>query len=237
MLPMYMRFTSLAIISVGLVFSSFSMASSVYVFIPTDMRTSLLQQDMQSLCPELDITVFGRAKDFHQQVQKVPPQGVLSLRPVVIQNDKFVPVLTGLKDNQITEKYLLVSVDKKQQLATLTDKKVGVIDLFGRKFMSQFVHDLLKTNVKLKRVTKVEDLLPLLSFSAVDALFISESTLERVKSRTKLNLVSQEVGVRLGLATTAIETDNSQPRIEACVNQFDDKLKIALGIDAWRTYL
>ena len=151
-------------------------AESLYVFVPTEVRTNKLQQKISAYCSGVDVTVFGRAKDFHKKVKAVPPTAILSLLPVVEHTLVFSPAIVGLRDGLSSESYVLVSVEKPIELERLNNKKIGVVDLLGRKPMRTFIEELLQTQVKLKRVTKTEDLLPLITFSSVDALFVSQST-------------------------------------------------------------
>ncbi len=53
--------------------------SSLYVFIPTDIRANVLQEQLSSVCPDLKVLVFGRGKDFRKEVAKVQPEAIISL--------------------------------------------------------------------------------------------------------------------------------------------------------------
>ena len=208
-------------------------AKSLYVFIPTEIRANVMQEKMGSFCSGIDITVFGRAKDFHRQVNANPPSAILSLEPVVKYSKAFNTVLTGRKNGFETEGYVLVSIDKQLELASIAGKKIGVVDLLGRKPMAEFITNLFKTKIQLKRVTKVEDLLPLITFGSVDGIFISESIYSQLKLKSNLNLVETKPGIKLGLASAAIDSSNDRDVIQ-CIAAFDTKLNTILGVDEWR---
>ena len=52
---------------------------------------------LNSAIPDVDVTVFGRIKDFQKNIKKQPPDAVLSYRPV-IDNETGVSIgLQGTK--------------------------------------------------------------------------------------------------------------------------------------------
>lgn len=223
---------------ITLITTLFSMslaAESLYVFVPTEVRANKLQHKIGAYCSGVDVTVFGRAKDFHKKIKNFPPSAILSLLPVIERNHLFDPTITGLKNGIANEDYVLVSVDQPLNRSNLTNKKIGVVDLLGRKAMTKFVDNLLKAQVKLKRVTKVEDLLPLITFASVDAIFISKSLFNQLKSKSKLNLVSTPLNIKIGLASAALSDAIVKDKLNECLFSFDKQLNTTLGVDQWRT--
>jgi len=208
-------------------------AESLYVFVPTEVRANVMQDKIGSFCSGVDVTVFGRAKDFHKQVKANPPNAILSLMPVVNHSASFNSALNGSKNGSETEEYVLVSVDKGLDLAAIAGKKIGVVDLLGRKPMSAFITELFKTKVKLKRVTKVEDLLPLITFGSVDGIFIAESLYAQLKSKSNLNLISTKLNMKIGLVSAAI-SGATDKNVTECIAAFDSELNTTLGVDKWR---
>ena len=134
---------------------------SLFVYLPTDVRPNVFQKMLNSAMPEVDITVFGRVRDFQKNLKKQPPDAVLSYRPV-IDNEKGVSIgLQGTNKGNADESYVLVSVGKTVEPAADKQLVIGVVDLLGRKKMTSFVSALLSAAKapKLKRVSKPEDLL------------------------------------------------------------------------------
>ncbi|MFT5298128.1 MAG: hypothetical protein ACI9YH_004175 [Colwellia sp.] len=220
---------------ISITFSTVLVAESLYVFVPTEVRANKLQQKIGSYCSGVDVTVFGRAKDFHNKVKAVPPTAILSLLPVVEHTLSFNTAIMGLRDGLNSEGYVLVSIDRPMSLDSLNNKKIGVVDLLGRKPMRAFIEQLLKTEIMLKRVTKVEDLLPLITFESVDAIFISESMFEQLKLKSKLKLVATPLNINIGLASAALSDVIIKDQLKNCLYAFDKKLNSTLGVDQWHT--
>jgi hypothetical protein len=220
---------------ISITFSSVLIAESLYVFVPTEVRANKLQQKIGSYCSGVDVTVFGRAKDFHNKIKAVPPTAILSLLPVVEHTLSFSNTILGLRNGVNNESYVLVSIERPLSLDSLYNKKIGVVDLLGRKPMRVFIEELLKTKIKLKRVTKVEDLLPLITFESVDAIFISETMFKQLKVKSKLNLVATPLNINIGLASAALSDAIIKDRLKDCLFAFDKKLNSTLGVDQWHT--
>ena len=222
------------VVVISMMFPVFVTAQSLYVFIPTDVRANVIQKKIENFCSSVDVTVFGRAKDFHKQVKANPPDIILSSMPVVGQSSGFSVVLKGESNGLETEDYVLVSVDTDFDLASIAGKKIGAIDLLGRKPMQAFVSSLFKTKIGLIRVTKVEDLLPLISFGSVQALFISESLFKKIREQSNLDLNATQLDIKIGLIAAAVKNIENR-NMTACITKFDSNLNSTLGVDKWNT--
>jgi hypothetical protein len=209
-------------------------AEELFVFVPTDVRAKVMQQDISAVCPDIAVTVFGRGKDFRRQVKKSPPDAILSLLPVIDRSSNYDTVMRGVANGLTEEEYVLVSVDRALDLGQIQSKKIGVVDLLGRKPMGEFVSQLFQADIKLKRVTKQEDLLPLLTFGSVDGIFVSERLYRQIKNRSNLNLVSTSLNIKVGLVSAALASKGAKEKIVGCLKKFDAKLNGTLGVDQWR---
>ncbi len=221
----------LAILS--LLLSSMSLSNSLYIFVPSETRATVVEEYIKTSCNNLEVTAFGRAKDFSTQVEAQPPTAVLTLLPIIERNNQFETVLKGVKDGVTEEDYVIVSVDDPIDLNDLAGVKVGVVDLLGRKPMTEFVGQLLQSDVRLKRVSKIEDLLPLLSFGTADSLFISESVYESIKTKTQVNLVATRVNIKIGLVSAAVGGGSGKDEVASCIRNFGGEINKILGVDSW----
>lgn len=211
-------------------------AESMYVFVPTEVRANAMQEQITALCPGIEVTVFGRAKDFEERMAASPPQAILSLLPVIERSSSYNTIAKGLRNGATEEGYMLVSVDKAPDLDKLAEMKIGVMDLLGRKSMNEFIAQIFQTGLKqVKRVTKIEDLLPLLTFGSVDAIFVSESFFGQLKQKSNLSLVATRLNVKIGLTSAALTSDAAKDKFQQCIARFDKNLNEALGVEQWRT--
>ncbi|MFT5162950.1 MAG: hypothetical protein ACI9FJ_001531 [Alteromonadaceae bacterium] len=209
-------------------------ADNLFVFVPTDVRAKAMQQDISAICPNVTVTVFGRGKDFRKQVKKKPPDAILSLLPVINRSSPFEPVMRGVQQGVTEEEYVLVSVDEPLDITKLGSRKIGVVDLLGRKPMAEFISGLFQSDIKIKRVTKQEDLLPLLTFGSVDGIFVSERLYMQIKNKSNLNLVFTRLNIKVGLVSAALATTAAKENIVGCLKKFSGKLNGILGVDQWR---
>ena len=209
-------------------------ADTVFVFYPTEVKAQVIQKQLVSMCPDFNFTVFGRSKDFRKELSKVTPVGVLTLGPVVDGLDGFNVIASGIHNDRTEDDYVLVSLEEPLPIESLAQVKVGVIDLLGRKPMDSYVEGLFGQKVKLKRVTKVEDLLPLLSFGSVKAVLVSGYMYELIKAKTNLELAVSPTDKTIGLARVAASDPGSAPKINQCLANLSGDLNTILGVEKWR---
>jgi hypothetical protein len=181
------------------------------------------------------VTVFGRFRDFEEAMASRRPDGVVALQPLLASQN--VPVaLQGLRGDHEWEPYVLLSPGPALEGA-LDGKVIGVVDLLGRDGTQQFVTKLLRTtDLKLKRVTKMEDLLPLLQFSAADAVLVPAAAVKSVTERSRLPLKVREMPeARVGLPAVGVLNTRVRELMVKQVQGLDGDTNRTLGVEKWRT--
>ena len=83
----------------------------VHVFLQLDAKSSVVEKTLQQQLPELGIVVFGRFRDFEEELTNGRPDAVLSIAPVLEQRGKTAS-LQGRRGGKGAEPYLLVSVNQ-----------------------------------------------------------------------------------------------------------------------------
>ena len=208
---------------------------TIFVYLPTDIRPNAFQKMLEDSAPNVDVTVFGRIRDFQKNLKKSPPDAVLAAHPVI--EDMSLPIgMQGKAKGATDEQYVLVSVGQEVDLAK-PDLVIGTVDLLGRKKMDGFVNKLIgrSEKTKLKRVTKREDLLSLLQFKVADAILLRESSLEAFKGKSKLDLKFKRIeGARVGLPAVGFLPDARRKDIETAVTKFTGELNSIIGVNEWR---
>ena len=207
--------------------------NSLYVFYPTDIRPSKMAKHISEYCPEIDTTVFGKIKDFKEQIHSSPPDAILSYAPVVEKNQQYSSLVQGYKQGLSNENYVLVSIKKPVNIEQLSSIKFGVLDILGRKAMNSFMTKKLGSKVKISRVTKTEDILNLLSFGLVDAIFISQQRYNKFRIQSQLPLVATSLNYKMDLAVLAVKNGSSKGIYSNCVNQLGRQTNALLGVDQW----
>jgi hypothetical protein len=204
----------------------------VHVFLQVDAKSSVVEKTLQGRLPGLGITVFGRFRDFDDAAKAKEPDALLSITPVLESRGKKA-TLQGMRGGKGTEAYVLASVG--EPLVALAGKTIGVVDLLNRDGTQTFFTGLLKaTDVKLKRVAKMEDLLPLLEFSAADGVVLPSSMLAKFVERTRLAVKSRELpGAQVGLPGVAVLNASVRDMVIGAFQKLDGPTKNMLGIDDW----
>lgn len=205
----------------------------VHVFLQLDAKSSVVEKTLQARLPGLAVTVFGRFRDFDDAGNAGKPDAVLSIGPV-LEARGAKPVLQGGRGGKTSEPYLLASVGQPLS-GSLSGKTIGAVDLLSREGTQAFITALLKTNdVKIKRVAKVEDLLPLLEFSAADGIVLPSSMLSKFLERTRLPVKTRELpGAQVGLPAVAVLNPGVRDQVVAAFQKLDGPTKNILGIDDW----
>jgi hypothetical protein len=205
----------------------------VHVFLQLDVKSSIVEKALQQRLPALSVIAFGRYRDFEEGLSNSRPDALLAIAPV-LEKEKLRATLQGQRGGKGTETYLLASVSHPID-GPLGGRTIGVVDILGRDGTQAFVEQLLKTtDIKIKRVAKMEDLLPLLEFSAADGVLLPRSMLARMLERTQLPIKHREIsGEPIGLCAVAVLTPSFRDTIVKSFQNLDGPTKQMLGIESW----
>lgn len=208
----------------------------MYVYLHSTLKAKSLEELVSQALPGSEVTVFSRVKDLEDAMQAKPPGALLSYPPV---HAKFqlTPALRGLAKQKDWEPYVSMSVGKALAKADLVGKTIGVLDTLGRKETTDHVTSILggMSDFKLKRVIKLEDMLPLLQFGAAEALILPASAATEIRSRSQQELAVSEIeGARAELPAVAAPGGNMVPALKDRFVGMDSKVKAALGVESWR---
>jgi hypothetical protein len=205
----------------------------VHVFLQLDAKSSVVEKTLQGKLSGLGITVFSRFRDFDDAGNTGKPDALLSIAPV-LESRGAKPSLQGTRGGKATEAYVLASVGQPLS-GSLSGKTIGAVDLLNRDGTQSFITGLLKTtDVKIKRVAKVEDLLPLLEFSAADGIVLPNSMLAKFMERTRLPVKTRELpSAQVGLPAVAVLNSALRDVVVGAFQKLDGTTKNMLGIDDW----
>jgi hypothetical protein len=219
-----------AALGVSLLASRTSQAQTpkLLVFLHVSLKQRAFQGLLQNALAGVDVTAVGRISDFERALSD-GPDAVLTL-PLVLSAKNLNVQLQGQRAGAGEEKYALVAADAAPDPARV--KAVGALDVLGREGTNLFVARMLGVQAKVERVTKVEDLLPLLQMQRVDAILIPQRLLLDVKSASRINLVPRELSKQVGLPAVA-SLGSVGPTITAGIARLPLSLSQTMGIDAW----
>lgn len=207
---------------------------TLYVFLPSTSRPKVIQERLSKACKNIEIISFGKIEDLKARIVSAPPTAVLSLPKVLALFDEYSVVFSGTINGSREQKYVLLSVDKKAKLDGLATARVGVVDFLGRREMEKFLGLQLPALPKFKRVTKVEDLLPLLNFKMVDAILLPDSHVSFLQGKSKLNLVATQIkDSKLAVTALAVRTPQKSNNLIQTIRSLNDEIKRLLEVEGW----
>ncbi len=236
-----MRFLGFLLFQLVLLCCSFGQQRpKLYVFMPTNVRPNNMEHFIADSCGLIQIQVFGRYRDLRDSVEAAPPDAILAPDPVVKSNlyNTYRSTLKGMRGSSTREKYVLVSVDKKVDLSKVSELSIGAVDLLGRREMMAFISQMLggAKPRKVEPVTKQEELLTILQFQDVDAIFVPESMVnDYFRKRSKMTLVVTELSSAIGLAVLSVKGDDPEKlrMLKDCFSNMPSTLNNKLGVDQW----
>lgn len=208
----------------------------IYVFLPATIRPLAMQQKLAAVCPGVELTVFGRYEDFKAKVDADPPDAILTKPLLVSQFTGYSILLRAQKDGHTDEEFQLLSVDEKVSPGAIgSESVVGVLDFLGREGMVSFVARFLPGRPKIKRVTKVEDLLPLLTFKMVKTVLVSREFIPFIKKTSQLKLIETSLpSSQVGIAVIAVHSGSSPASMLNAFKNASFSSGIIPGVDSWK---
>jgi hypothetical protein len=199
------------------------------VFLHVALKQRAFQSELSAALAGISVMAVGRLGDFDRAL-KEGQDAVLTL-PVVLAAHGLALNVRGQRKGAQDEKYALVAPDKTPDPTRVVS--VGALDLLGREGTDTFIHGMLGGKPKVERVTKVEDLLPLLQMQRVDAIVLPSRLLNELRSTSRLTLTGLDLAGAVGLpAVSGVGPGAIQ--IVSALGRLPNRLMDALGVDGWR---
>src|SRR5882672_2156303 len=136
------------------------------VYLHVAMKQRAFQSALQAALRDVTTTAVGRIADFDRALAE-GTDAVLTL-PIVLGAHSLSAELSGFSKGASDERYALVGTGSAPDPKKV--EAVGALDVLGREGTTTFVRRLLASQTRIERVTKFEDLLPLLQMQRVDAV-------------------------------------------------------------------
>ena len=206
-----------------------SAAPKLLVFLHVAVKQRAFQGELQAALAGIDVTAVGRIGDFDRAL-KEGPDAVLTL-PVVLSARGLSVSLRGRRQGSPEETYALVAADSAPDPAKI--QSVGALDLLGRDGTDAFVKRIVGRQPKVERVTKVEDLLPLLQMQRVDAILLAARFVAELRKASRLNLAQRDLPTQVELPAAANLGAGGQ-QILGALSRLSAQLSYAVGVDEWR---
>jgi hypothetical protein len=197
------------------------------------LHVAVKQRAFQSLLgaglPGVTTTAVGRVADFERALQDAP-DAVLTL-PIVLAAQSLNAALHGLAKGSMEERYSLVGAEVSPEPNKIAS--VGALDLLGRDGTNRFVRRLVGPQARVERVTKIEDLLPLLQMQRVEAVLLPARLVADLRAASRLALSVRELELTVGLPAVA-NTGPGGATVISAISKMPKDVSKLLGVDEWR---
>lgn len=221
-------------------FGTIAQSADLFIFFPQDARKETVQQDIAQACPNMRVTVFDRAESFWRALQNSSPSAILTTGLAFNHLDNYIPMHEGTLNNTTAPPYHLIAIDQSPPTPRqLNQKRIGVLNELGRRPGHQYYKKILTANIKLKQVSKPQDLLPLLTFKAVDFLMVNQGTMRYLKRTSKQTLQSRDIKLNIPLAVAGAHTAapaTVQKGLSSCVEGLSAQPynQTYFSVDTWK---
>ena len=148
--------------------------------VPVKDREKALKADTS--LSGVQITVFGQFREF-DSANKSNAKYVIMPSSWITYNSNYKPVYQFSKDGQTNTKLMILTTKPEWTMANIAKGKVGIVDELGRKDTKTYVQDIAGKFKLIKRVTKPEDLMPLLVLENADYIIIRSDNYEILKKK------------------------------------------------------
>lgn len=198
------------------------------VYLHGELSPRGLSQYLSEKLPGVRVEAFGQFKDFQRSLSR-SPDVVLALPPALTSLG-LTPLHAGVRDGRDTETYVLVSLQKLAQPPHVD--KLGLVGLFGRVELRARLAQMLGTRPSLRIAVQLDDLLSMLRFKLVPAVFVPENQVEYFRTMTEQPLYAVPVG---NLALPALAEPGSQSQqLSLRMRSLPAESRQLLGVDEWR---
>lgn len=209
-------------------------AAKIYVFYPSMARPNVVQAALTAKAPGHEVTVFGRLADFTAMMTTTPPDVIVVPKSLADLYKGFPVFLRGVRGGGPTGDAVLLSAGGAVDPKAVATMNIGVVGILERGAMTPFVGGVVGGAPKLKIVTKVEDLLPLLQFKSADAVLVGEDQVDEIKAKSAAQIVATPIpGAKWNFVVAGAASDAAAKAVEPILKALGSVEKKYLGVDGW----
>ncbi len=193
--------------------------------------TSALASNLRPRFSGIDVAVSSNTTALKSAIDQGADAVMAS--PSVLRSLGLSPALTGAGGDGGA--FVVVALKDALTNEALRGATVGMVDELGRKGMPALVAKLIGERApKLRRVTKVEDLLPLLQFQIAAAVIVRQSDLATLRSRTEQELFTRVLTNHREPLAVGFVDGGRRAIVERAVRAVDGATNRSLGVESWR---
>jgi len=230
------RIVALQFLSVFLAFNVFAV-EKIYVFFPSNINYQSMQNAMTGLMKETSITVFGRYNEFISKINSEPPDAIITKTMLIKEQlGDYEILLNGERNGKAIENYVILSAGEPFGADSVNSETViGVLDVLGRNGMNSFSKLFFPVQPKLKRVSKLEDLLSLLSFDLIAGIMVEDKFTEYFKTTSQIQFnITPLKNANTGIVAFAVKKGSKAEKTFIYLKNNDKKICDLFLIEKWK---
>lgn len=208
----------------------------LYAYASEDLSHPTLRRRLETDLAPVQLSVFGRLRDFRQAVENEAPDAVLARKPL-LDDMGLAVTLQGYSRGTPSEPYVLVNRGAPIPLSNIPRSTVGVVDLLGPHKMDELVRALLANQAPttLRRVTKLADLVGMLRLDLAQAVVLPARLIDDLKAGSEMQLaVTPLEHAEVGHYALHISTPSTRQLLQERFRKLSTTLNRNLGVDEWR---
>lgn len=207
----------------------------LFVCFPSLARPVAIQKVLSQHIQGTEVKVFARLEDFRALVQSERPTAILAQPAVIRAMGGYRTALQGTRKGAPDEPCQLLSIDSGVDPDRMAGITIGVFGSMERDSLEAFVRRSIPGNPRIRRVTKVEDLLPMLIFHLVTAVLVDRSTIDVFRMKSQANLIAAPLaGCLMEKVVFATREDEGGKDLVRKFGKIRTGDLAVLGVDAWR---
>lgn len=197
------KFRSFALFLVVFLANANSYASSIGVFLPGIKSATKVTEVLKAdpAFKGFEIFVFAKFKDFSIALKSKNFEHIITTSNFLIytKNIEYKPIYQFVVDGKEDFQYRLVALDKKWNKKNFLDGTMVVVETLERQETKDFVSDVLGVDQvkRIKNISKVEDLLPILAMANADVALVSPEMISFIKQNFKAEPAELSAGKKL----------------------------------------
>ncbi len=209
----------------------------LYIFYPSTFDYQSMQDKIESTVPDVTITVFNRYDDFVVKMKTEPPEAIIT-KPILIQEQfsDYEIMLNGVRNGKTEDSYVIVSIDSDFTSKSIASESIiGIIDILGRTGMKTFINRQFPIEPKIKRVSRIGDLLPFLSLDIATGIMIESVFIDYFKSTSQLQFTVTPLPESMtGVIAFAVKKGSQAEKSRSSLKQNKQNICEPFYIQQWK---
>jgi hypothetical protein len=197
----------------------------VLVFLPGKSKAALNM-------PGCDVRVLTRTSELKESVKSGPVDALLA-SPSVLQQYGLRAQLSGVASKET--RFVAASFRAGQNKESLASGTIAAVDELGKKETSEMVARLFGTTrkLKLRRVTKLEDLVSTLQLNLADSIVVRDADLGELRKKTQQELHLIELAEKADPLAVGFVEGGRRSTVERALLALDASTLAELGVSRW----